>query len=191
VQNPPHPSKRATGNTHLYRPGTETFQLHTLHISDILRAACMEDSQLGLRLKSSLESGELVPDDLITELIEREIAVSPGDFLLVDYPRTVNQCRELLELFRQKGIQLHTLWILELNDIEPLIASNASTANKLYQKFAEESEDFLRTRFQHANETIELIRQAFGKQIHIETITYNHPQEPRISEIMERFSNQN
>lgn len=165
----------------------ETFQLQTFHISDILRAACMEDSQLGLRLKSSLESGELVPDDLITELIEREIAASPGDFLLVDYPRTVNQCRELLALFRQKGIQLHTLWILELNDIEPLIASTENTAEKmgLHQKFVPESEDILRTRFQHANETIELIRQTFDKQINIATITYDHPLEDKMSEIIE------
>jgi adenylate kinase family enzyme len=138
----------------------ETFQLQTLQISDLVRAAYQEDSSLSARLKNFLENGELVPDELITELIERSLHESPGDFLLVDYPRTVNQCRELLELFQRKGIALHTLWILQVNDIEPFVLSSKNTAEKmgLHQKFAPESGDILRTRFQQANETIELIK---------------------------------
>lgn len=167
----------------------ETFQLQTLQISDLVRAAYQEDSSLSARLKNFLENGELVPDELITELIERSLDESPGDFLLVDYPRTVNQCRELLELFRRKGIALRTLWILQVNDIEPFVLSSKNTAEKmgLHQKFAPESGDILRTRFQQANETIELIRQAFDKQIHIETISYDHPLEDKMSKITEEL----
>ena len=78
---------------------------------------------------------------------------------------------------------------LELNNIEPLIASTENTTEKmgLHQKFVPESEDILRTRFQHANETIELIRLAFDKQINIETIHYDHPLEDKMSEIIERI----
>lgn len=179
------------------RPGTasftdklaETFQLQTLHISEIVRAAYKEGSSIGLRLKNFIENGELVPDEIITELIEKSMAESLGDFLLVDYPRTVNQCRELLELFQRKGIALHTLWILQVNDIEPFVLSSKNTAEKmgLHQKFAPESGDILRSRFQNANETIELIRQAFDKQIRIETITYDHPLEDKMSKITEEL----
>lgn len=167
------------------------FHLHPILISDVVRSTYREDSQLGLRLKSSLESGELVPDDLITELIEREIAALPGDFLLVDYPRTVNQCQELLELFRRKGMLLHKLWILELNDIEPLVISQQKSAETkgLYDKFAPESEDILRTRFQHANESIGLIKLAFKDEIPIEIIRYDHPLEDGMDEILTRLSN--
>lgn len=167
----------------------ETFQLQTLHVSDILRAVYLENSPIALRLKSFLESGQLVPDDLITELIEREIAALSGDFLLVDYPRTVNQCLELLELFRRKGILLHTLWILELNDIEPLVISQQKSAEKkgLYDKFAPESEVIIRTRFQHANESIELIKLAFKDEIPIEVIRYDHPLEDGMDKISKQI----
>lgn len=171
----------------------KTFQLQTLQIGDIIRAAYQEDSPLGLRLKSSLEAGELVPDDLITELIEREIAALPGDFLLLDYPRTVNQFQELQQLFQKTGIILEKLWILELNDIEPLIASQTKTklAEQMdfHQKFAPESEEILRTRFQHANESIGLIKQAFNGKVPIEIIRYDHPLEDRMDEICARLTN--
>jgi adenylate kinase len=169
----------------------KTFQLQTLHIGEILRTAYQEDSQLSLRLKRSLESGELVPDDLITELIERETASFPGDFLLIDYPRTVNQFHELHNLFRKTGIILEKLWILELTDIEPLIASQTKTklAEKMdfHQKFAPEAEEILRVRFQHANESIRPIKQALKEEGYLEIIRYNHPLEDQMDEICARL----
>ena len=166
----------------------EVFQLESLHIREIIREAYSEDSPLSVRLKSFMESGKLIPDELITELVERNSDFS-GDFLLVDYPRTVNQFHELLALFQRKGILLQKLWILQLNDIEPFIESqeNAALKLELHQKFAEESEGILRDTFQNATKTIELIKQAFDKQIHIESITYDHPLESSMEDILAKL----
>lgn len=165
------------------------FQLETLHISDIIRRVYSEDSPIAVRLKSFIEDGQLVPDALITEIIAREISAFPGDFQLIDYPRTVNQFGELLELFNQKGITLHTLWVLELNDIEPLIISQQKNAELkgFHDKFAPESEEILRSRFQLANTAHAEIKQAFKDKVPIKVIGYDHPLEGQIDEISRKI----
>jgi adenylate kinase len=63
----------------------------------MLRAAVLEGSPLGGKVKAIMESGELVPDDLMIVLI-RERMASPDardGFVLDGFPRTVDQALAL------------------------------------------------------------------------------------------------
>ena len=74
-------------------------ELSIPHIStgDILRKASSQRTPLGLKAKGYMNKGQLVPDDLIIELIEERLG--KGDcqrgFLLDGFPRTVSQARTL------------------------------------------------------------------------------------------------
>jgi adenylate kinase len=74
-------------------------KLKILHIStgDILRDATQRQTELGKKASSYMEAGELVPDELVREMILERIKkpdVSAG-FILDGYPRNVNQAMEL------------------------------------------------------------------------------------------------
>jgi len=74
-------------------------KLRILHIStgDILRDATQKQTELGKKTSSYMEAGELVPDELVREMILERIKepdVSAG-FILDGYPRNVNQAMEL------------------------------------------------------------------------------------------------
>lgn len=69
------------------------------HIStgDLLRAAVKEGTELGQKAKGYMDAGELVPDDLVIDLL-REALSKPGaekGFILDGFPRTIRQAEAL------------------------------------------------------------------------------------------------
>jgi adenylate kinase len=69
------------------------------HIStgDLLRAAVKAGSPLGLKVKSVMEAGQLVSDDLMLDLLEDRFAQADaaGGFILDGYPRNLVQASAL------------------------------------------------------------------------------------------------
>lgn len=75
---------------------------------DILRSAVKQGTELGLKAKTYMEKGELVPDELIMEIIEERMR-SPDcqkGFIFDGFPRTINQAEKLKELLKKMNIQL-------------------------------------------------------------------------------------
>ncbi|HZM39536.1 MAG TPA: adenylate kinase [Acidimicrobiales bacterium] len=64
-----------------------------LSTGDLLRAEAAAGTELGARVKPYLEDGELVPDDLTLEVVDRALAdaSAAGGFVLDGFPRTVPQ----------------------------------------------------------------------------------------------------
>jgi adenylate kinase len=75
-----------------------------LHLStgDLLREAVKNQTPLGKKAKEYMDRGELVPDELIVQLIE-ETMPKDGNVILDGFPRTVNQALALEEMLRVKG----------------------------------------------------------------------------------------
>lgn len=72
------------------------------HIStgDIFREEIRKGTQLGLIAKQYMDKGELVPDDIVIEIVKkrlREKDVEKG-FILDGFPRTLNQAKALEEV---------------------------------------------------------------------------------------------
>jgi adenylate kinase len=71
-----------------------------LHLSsgDILRAHRAKGTELGKQAREFMDSGALVPDDIIIAMMIDEIGKAPkGGFVLDGFPRTVNQAAGLDE----------------------------------------------------------------------------------------------
>ena len=93
--------------------GTQAIRLaatyNLLHIStgDILRAAIADGTPLGNTARTFVESGGLVPDEVIIGLVREVLLMnsySKKGFLLDGFPRTVEQARALDDLFNSLGI---------------------------------------------------------------------------------------
>lgn len=75
---------------------------------DILRNAVKAGSELGKKAKGYMERGELVPDDLIMDIMEvrmKEPDCQNG-FLLDGFPRTIPQAEALKKLLEKIGMKL-------------------------------------------------------------------------------------
>ncbi len=84
--------------------GTQAKQiidkLCLVHLStgDILRAEVSRETELGMRAKGFMDRGELVPDQLIIDMIRGRIEAAEAGFLLDGFPRTTAQAEALGEI---------------------------------------------------------------------------------------------
>lgn len=91
------------------------------HIStgDILRAAVKAKSELGQKAESYMSAGELVPDDLILDLIRERLGeddASNNGWLLDGFPRNVEQAEFLNKLLEEIGQTCEIVINLEVPD---------------------------------------------------------------------------
>lgn len=79
---------------------TESFGLQHLSSGDMLRANIKAKSVLGLLMKSCIDQGQLVPDDVISRLILASLRdMEQSSWLLDGFPRTVPQADSLDSVF--------------------------------------------------------------------------------------------
>lgn len=85
---------------------------------DMLRAAVAEQTELGRRVQPILESGRLVPDEVMIELIRERLqqADTRDGFVLDGFPRTIGQAEALDEMLREIGRDLSIVLELQLDD---------------------------------------------------------------------------
>ena len=92
------------------------------HVStgDILRQAVQEGSPLGRRVKGTLESGQLVADELMAELIVERLgrADAREGFILDGFPRTKEQVAILDSVLGRLGITLDGVLLLTADEEE-------------------------------------------------------------------------
>ncbi|MFZ8863122.1 MAG: adenylate kinase [Thermocrinis sp.] len=88
-----------------------------LHLStgDLLREAVKNQTPLGKKAKEYMDRGELVPDELIVQLIE-ETMPKDGNVILDGFPRTVNQALALEEMLRVKGKKISKVLFFDVPD---------------------------------------------------------------------------
>lgn len=90
-----------------------------LHMSsgDILRKERAAKSELGQKAQSYMDSGALVPDDLIIKMMSKAIKDAPSKgFILDGFPRTVNQAKELDKSMKKAGMKIDFVLNLEVDD---------------------------------------------------------------------------
>lgn len=83
---------------------------------DILRAAVKEGGDLGKKAKEFMDRGDLVPDELIMEIMEKRLkeADCARGFILDGFPRTIPQAEALKELLQRMDIRLDAVVNLEV-----------------------------------------------------------------------------
>ena len=87
---------------------TRVYGVPAIATGDILRENLEEGTPLGLKAKSHMEAGGLVPDSLIIELVEERISAQKkkGSFLLDGFPRTMAQAEEFDAFLARKGSRI-------------------------------------------------------------------------------------
>lgn len=96
------------------------FKLVHISTGDMLRAQVAEGTELGMRAKESMDSGELVADEVIIGMITERIAAgdAAGGFMLDGFPRTEPQADALGEALAESAAELSAVVLVEVPDEE-------------------------------------------------------------------------
>jgi len=101
----------------------EKFNLVHLSTGDMLRAEIAGGTELGRRMSSIMSKGELVPDEVVIEMIAEKIdkTRSAAGFLFDGFPRTVAQTSALGKMLNDRGMKIDLMLVLEV-DHEELVS---------------------------------------------------------------------
>ena len=121
--------------------GTQALRLIAKHgivqlsTGDMLRAAVAAGTEVGLRAKSIMEAGQLVPDEVVVAIIGQPDA--QRGFVLDGFPRTVPQAEALDRLLAERGLKLDGVIELKVDEgilvkrIENRVAEMTARGEKL------------------------------------------------------------
>ena len=76
---------------------SEKYNIPTISTGNIIRAALKNGTEMGLKDKAYIDSGRLVPDDVVIGIIKERLAQDDcnGGFILDGFPRTIPQAEAL------------------------------------------------------------------------------------------------
>ena len=96
----------------------EDFRLPYVATGDILRAAVKDGTELGVAAKRYMDAGELVPDELVIDLIVDRIGVDDArdGFILDGFPRTRAQADALGRAFDELDRRITAVLLIDVPD---------------------------------------------------------------------------
>jgi adenylate kinase len=132
------------------------YQLAHCSTGDMFRMHIKTQTELGQRVKSILDSGQLVPDSITIDMLEDAVQrnLEATGFIYDGFPRTVPQAEALDEFLAKKGQQIDLVLQLDVNEdeIKKRIAER--------QKVSGRADD-------DADKLIKRIDEYFQKTIHV------------------------
>src|SRR4030067_526027 len=83
----------------------ERMGLRHLSTGDLLREAVRQKTELGRKAQDYMQKGELVPDDLMVDLIITQLDIDQPQrgYVMDGFPRTIVQAEKLDSMLKQNG----------------------------------------------------------------------------------------
>jgi adenylate kinase len=95
----------------------DRHDMKQLSSGDMLRAAVSEGTEIGQKAKSFMEAGELVPDDLVVEIVTDQIEkLGDKGFILDGFPRNVHQAEVLDQMLDKRDRNIDRVLVVEVSD---------------------------------------------------------------------------
>lgn len=95
----------------------EVYQIPHISTGDMFRKAQKDGTELGLKAKSYMEQGQLVPDEVTVGIVKERLAEDDckDGFLLDGFPRTVQQADALDGILKELGMTLDRVVNIEVD----------------------------------------------------------------------------
>ncbi len=97
---------------------SEIYSIPQISTGDMLRENVTKKTELGIRAKEYMSNGELVPDELILNMMKKKLnneSVSSG-YILDGFPRTLTQTHGLDNVLLDLGQKLDKVIMIDVDD---------------------------------------------------------------------------
>ena len=143
----------------------EHFGARHLSTGEMLRAEVAAGTELGQAVADCLAAGDLVSDDLMTDLLRQPLidAAAAGGYILDGFPRTLSQAHQAFELARDLGITVHAVLALDAPDevLRERLAGRGASSGR-----ADDTEDVINHRLEvYAAQTRPLLNYYEGRGV--------------------------
>lgn len=100
----------------------DEYGLYHISTGEVLRDHIARETELGKIAQSYISQGQLIPDDLMVDILEDLLDKNPKDtakgVIFDGFPRTVPQAKALNEMLDKKGSKVDAVVGLEVDDNE-------------------------------------------------------------------------
>lgn len=98
------------------------YGLHHISTGEVLRDHIARGTELGKIADSYISKGQLIPDDLMIQVLEDVLDSNPektaGGVIFDGFPRTIEQAKALKEMLARRGSKVHAVVGLEVDEEE-------------------------------------------------------------------------
>ena len=142
----------------------------------MLRKEIAEGTELGKRIKSIMDAGELVSDEIVVEIIEKIIATNTRKGILFDgFPRNVAQAETLENLLKNHGTELLCMVSLDVprEELVRRMLERAKVSGR-----SDDNEETIKNRLhEYESKTLPVADYYRGKGLYVEVNGYGDIQE--------------
>ena len=139
------------------------YNLYQLSTGDLLRDEIKNKSELGTKISSIINSGGLVSDEIVGNLIEKFVSRNEykNKIIFDGYPRTLTQAKNLDNLLNSYGQKINVVLKLtvSLETIKKRISERQTQENR-----TDDSEDIAIKRFKTFDESTKPVLEYYKKQ---------------------------
>lgn len=95
---------------------SEAYKIPQVSTGDILRAAVRDKTELGIKAKSYMDKGELVPDTLVVEIVAERLRKNDchNGFILDGFPRNILQAKAVEKILAGLGKNINYIINIEV-----------------------------------------------------------------------------
>ncbi len=99
---------------------SKEYGIPQISTGDILRNEVRNETELGRKAKVYMDKGELVPDTIIIDMMEKRIMQDDckNGFILDGFPRTVAQAEAFDKMLRKNGLELNRVLLIDVPEEE-------------------------------------------------------------------------
>jgi len=156
--------------------GTQSLRIaekyNLVHIStgDIFRREIRNKSALGLRVQSIIERGELVPDDLLVDILRTALqqAGNSSGFVFDGFPRTIRQAEDLDKLLNETSEKVSLVLSLDVDE-EEVVTRLLKRAQLEGRK--DDTEEVIRNRMKVYHSQTHPLMEYYNKQKKFKSVT--------------------
>lgn len=98
----------------------DAYRIPHISTGDIFRANLTDETPIGLKAKSYMDAGDLVPDEVVNDMVAERLTEDDTNagFLFDGFPRTVGQAEWFEKMLADRGMPLDVVLKFEVDEDE-------------------------------------------------------------------------
>lgn len=148
----------------------DQYSLIHLSTGDILRGEISQGTELGMKAKSIMDRGDLVPDEVVIGMIRSILEKNPKSkgFIFDGFPRTTAQAESLDQMLSDLNTSISTMLSLDVDDDE--LTKRLLERGKSSGRADDANESIIRNRIQEYNNKTAPLKEFYSSQNKLQSI---------------------